>query len=82
VNCVEGILTKIRSKWLKKQKIRSEVRENEPLDENIEENRSTRKMDHGQLSKQKNPPIDALEHLTGKKERQDGEARKMWVKLT
>jgi hypothetical protein len=52
------------------------------LDEKIEENRSTRKMDHGQLSKRKNPPIDALEHLAGKKERQAGEAQKTWVKLT
>jgi hypothetical protein len=36
------------------------------LDEEIEDDRSTRKMDRGQLSKWKNPPIDALEHLTGK----------------
>jgi hypothetical protein len=75
-------LTEIRSKWLKKKKRRSEVRENKSLDEKIEENRSTRKMDRGQLSKWKNPPIDALEHLVGKKERQAGEARKTWVKLT
>jgi hypothetical protein len=52
------------------------------LDEEIEEDRSARKMDRGQLSKQKNPPIDALEHLVGKKERQVGEALKTWVKLT
>jgi hypothetical protein len=52
------------------------------LDEKIEDDRSTRKMDHGQLSKRKNPPTDALEHLTGKKERQVGEARKTRVKLT
>jgi hypothetical protein len=30
----------------------------------------------------KNPPMDALEHLAGKKERQAGEALKMWVKWT
>jgi hypothetical protein len=38
------------------------------LDEKTEENRSTRKIDHGQLNKRKNPPIDDLEHLAGKKE--------------
>jgi hypothetical protein len=46
------------------------------LDEEIEEDRSARKIDHGQLNKQKNPPVDALEHLMGKKERQAGEALK------
>jgi hypothetical protein len=39
------------------------------------------RMDHGQLSKPKKPPRDALEHLTRKKERHAGEALKMWVKL-
>jgi hypothetical protein len=34
-----------------------------------QEDRSTRKMDRGQLNKWKNPPMDALEHLAGKKER-------------
>jgi hypothetical protein len=62
-NCAEDTLTEIRLKWLKKKKRRSEVRECESLDEKTEENRSTRKRDHGQLSKRKNPPIDALEHL-------------------
>jgi hypothetical protein len=75
-------LTEIGSKWSKKQKRRSEVRENESLNEKIEEDRSARKMDRGQLNKQKNPPMDALEHLVGKKERQAGEALKTWVKLT
>jgi hypothetical protein len=46
------------------------------LDEEIEEDRSTRKTDRGQLSKRKNPPVDALEHLVGNKERQAGEALK------
>jgi hypothetical protein len=82
VNCAEGRLTEIRSKWLKKQKRWSEVRERKSLDEEIEEDRSARKVDRGQLSKRKNPPIDALENLTGRKERQVGEALKMWVKLT
>jgi hypothetical protein len=79
---VEGTLTEIGSKWSKKQKRRSEVRENDSLDEKIEEDRSTRKRDHGKLNKRKNPPMDALEHLAGKKERQAGEALKMQVKWT
>jgi hypothetical protein len=48
---VEGIMTKIGSKWSKKKKRRREVRENKPLDENIEDNISTRMIDHGQLIK-------------------------------
>ena len=48
----------------------------------IEEDRSEMKIDRGQLSKQKNPPIDVFEHLVGKMERQVGKARKTWVKDT
>jgi hypothetical protein len=70
------------SKWLKKKKRWSEVQERKPLDEEIEEDRSTRKVDHGQLNKWKNPSVDALENLTGRKERQGGEALKTRVKLT
>jgi hypothetical protein len=44
------------------------------LGEKIEDGRSIRKMDHGQLSKKKNPPIDSLENLMGKKEIQASEA--------
>jgi hypothetical protein len=61
-------LTEIRSKWLKEKKIQSKVRESELLNKKTEEDRSTRNMDHGKLSKRKNPPMDYLEHLTGKKE--------------
>jgi hypothetical protein len=39
-------------------------------------------MDRGQLNKQKKTPIDALEHLTEKKEGQAGEALKTWVMWT
>jgi hypothetical protein len=39
------------------------------LDEEIEDDRSTRKMDRGQLNKQKNPLLDALEHHVRRKER-------------
>jgi hypothetical protein len=47
------------------------------LDKEIEDDRSTRMMDHGQLNKQKNPSLDALEHRERRKERQASEALKM-----
>jgi hypothetical protein len=53
---VEGTLTENGSKWSKKKKRRSEVRESESLNEKIKEDRSTKKMDRGQLNKWKNPP--------------------------
>jgi hypothetical protein len=52
------------------------------LEEKIEEDKATRKMDRGQLSKWKKTSMSALEHLTGKKERQVGEALKTQVKGT
>jgi hypothetical protein len=52
------------------------------LNEKIEEERSKKKMDRGQLNKWKKSPTDALEHLVGNKERQAGEALKMRVMLT
>jgi hypothetical protein len=52
------------------------------LGEEIKDDRSTRKKDHGQLSKQKKSPLDSLEHCARRKERQVGEALKMRVKLT
>jgi hypothetical protein len=52
------------------------------LDEEIEDDRSERKMDHGQLNKWKKIPFNALEHHVRRKERQVGEALKTWVKLT
>jgi hypothetical protein len=39
------------------------------LDEEIEDDISTRKKDSGQLNKWKNPPLDALEHHVRRKER-------------
>jgi hypothetical protein len=63
-------------------KIWSEVREINPLDEDIKDGRSSRKMDRGKFSKWKNPSLNALEHRVRRKERQVGEALKMWVKLT
>jgi hypothetical protein len=67
-------MIEIELKWPKEQKIKRKVRETKPLDGDIEEERSTRNMDHGQLNKQKNPPMNALEHPAGKKEGQVGEA--------
>jgi hypothetical protein len=52
------------------------------LNEEIEDNRSTRKKDHGKLNKWEKPSLDALEHHVRRKERQADEALKMWVKLT
>jgi hypothetical protein len=81
-NCTENTLTEVGSKWKKEKKRWSKVRERKLLDGEIEEDRSTRKMDHGQLSKRKNLLMDALDNLIGMKERQAGEALKMRVKLT
>jgi hypothetical protein len=39
-NCAEGTLTEIGSKWSKKKKRRSEVRENESLNKKIKEDGS------------------------------------------
>jgi hypothetical protein len=52
------------------------------LDEEIEDERLTRNMDHGKLGKQKNPLLDALEHHVRRKKRQPGKALKTSVKLT
>jgi hypothetical protein len=51
------------------------------FDEEIKDNRLVRKKDREQLSKWKNQPLDALEHCARRKERQAGEALKIWVKL-
>jgi hypothetical protein len=40
------------------------------LDEEIKDDISARKKDHGQLSKRKKPSLDALEHRVRRKERQ------------
>jgi hypothetical protein len=40
----------------------SEVKGRNSLNEEIEDDRSVRKKDHGQLSKRKKPSFDALEH--------------------
>jgi hypothetical protein len=45
------------------------VKKRKMLDEEIRDDKSARKKDHGQLIKQRNPSLDALEHRTMKKER-------------
>jgi hypothetical protein len=52
------------------------------LEENIEEDKAVRKMDHGQLSKQNKTSMSVLENLVENKERHAGEALKERVKLT
>jgi len=66
----------------KEHKRRSEVKGIKSLDEEIEDDRSTRKKDCGQLSKRKNPSLDSLEHRARRKGRQAGKALKRQVKLT
>jgi hypothetical protein len=51
------------------------------LYEEIKDDISTRKKDRGQLSKWKKTLLYALEHRARRKERQDGEALRIWVKL-
>ena len=82
MNCMKGRLTEIRSKWLKKKKRWSKFLERNSLDEEIEEDRSIRKMDRGQLNKWKNQLLDSLEHRARRKERHAGKSLKTWVKLT
>jgi hypothetical protein len=51
----------------KEQKRWSEARESKSLEKEIENDKSARKKDCGQLNKRKNPPLDALENRTKKK---------------
>jgi hypothetical protein len=51
MNYTESTLTDIGSKWEKKHKRRSKVRESDPLNEKTEEDISTENMDHGKLNK-------------------------------
>jgi hypothetical protein len=79
---VADIMAVIGSKLAKEKKIWSELHKRKPLDDEIEDDKSTRKMDRGQLSKQRKKPLGALEHRARREERQAGEALKRWVKLT
>jgi hypothetical protein len=70
------------SKREKEQERWSELQKSKSLDEEIEDDRSTRERHRGRLRKWENPPLDALEHRARRKERQVGEARNKRVKLT
>jgi hypothetical protein len=50
------------------------------LEKEIEDEKSGRKTDYGQLGKRENLPLNSLEHHVRRKERQVGEALKMRVK--
>jgi hypothetical protein len=52
------------------------------LEENTEEDKATKKRDHGQLSKREKISTSALDHRMKKEEGQAGEALKAQVKLT
>jgi hypothetical protein len=52
------------------------VRKSRLLDEEIRDDKSTRKKDRGQLSKQRNPSLDALENRGMKNEGQASESQK------
>jgi hypothetical protein len=53
-----------------------------PLEEKIEEDKATRKMDHGQVNKRKKTSMGSLEHLAEKKEGHGGKVLKMRVMWT
>jgi hypothetical protein len=55
-------------KWLKKQKIRNEVKERNLLKEKIKEDKEAKKTDRGQLIKRKKILMGALKHLAEKKQ--------------
>jgi hypothetical protein len=68
--------------WVEVSKREENTERSKSLNEEIEDDRSERKKDCGQLSKWKNPPLYALEHRARRKERQAGEALKIRVKST
>jgi hypothetical protein len=59
-NCAEGTLTENGSKWSKKQKRRSEVRESESIEREDQGRQINKKMDRGQLNKWKNPSTECF----------------------
>jgi hypothetical protein len=52
------------------------------LNEEIEDDISSRNMDCGKIKKRKKMSASSLENLAGNKERQADEAREVWVRLT
>jgi hypothetical protein len=66
---MEGTVIENGSKWSKKHKRRSEVRENELLNENIKEDRLARKYGSWTTEKEKKKTTtSSLDHLVEKKE--------------
>jgi hypothetical protein len=53
MKCTEGTQTEEGSKWLKKHKRRSKVRESKSLKEKIKEDKETKRIDCGQVNKWK-----------------------------
>jgi hypothetical protein len=51
MKCTEGTQTKEGSKWLKTHKRKNKVKEINPFKEKIKEDKATKKIDHGQVSK-------------------------------
>jgi hypothetical protein len=82
MKCVKGTQTKKGSKWLKKHKIRNEVKEIKSLKEKIKEAKVAKRIDRGQVNKRKKMLMGALEHLVENKEEQVGEVLKMRVMWT
>jgi hypothetical protein len=82
MKCTEGTQTEEGSKWLKKHKRRNKVKESKSLKEKIKEDKEAKKIDHGQVNKQKKTLMGALEHLMEKKEEQVSEVLKMRVMWT
>ena len=82
MKCSEGTQTKEDSKWLKKHKIRNKVRERKSLKVKIKEEKATKRIDHGQVSKQNKTLMGALEHLAEEKEEHVNEVLKMRVLWT
>jgi hypothetical protein len=68
MKCVEGTQTEEGSKWLKKHKRRNKVKESKLLKEKIKEDKTSKKMDRGQVSKWKKTLMGALEYLVENKE--------------
>ena len=82
MKCVEGTQIEEGLKWLKKHKRRNEVKESRSLKENIKEYKAAKKIDRGQVNKQKKTLMGALECLMEKKEEQVSEVLKMRVMWT
>jgi hypothetical protein len=82
MKCVKGTQTEEGLKLLNKHKRRNKVKESKSLKENINEDKETKKIDHGKVRKWNKTLMGALEHLIEKKEEQLSEVLKMQVMWT